>query len=142
MPQVANDVHHARPAPNQESGERILSRVPGHFPAHEVAIPGALFVRALAEHGGRRENEYPRLLSDLEKRLDPDRSVFLCTHLDNVSHALTYEPPFSKFSIGHWGAVDGSNEWKEYDTAVNLRPLVPGSGGAQQYLLRPSRLPK
>jgi len=45
LPQVANDVHHARPAPpNPEPSTRAS-------PAHEVAIPGALFVRALAEHG-------------------------------------------------------------------------------------------
>src|SRR5207237_3896045 len=52
LSQVANDVHHAHPASNQESVERIPgSRIPRYFPAHEVAVAGALFVRALAEHG-------------------------------------------------------------------------------------------
>ena len=49
--QVAHDVHHAHPASNQESVERGLGRVPRHLPAHEVAVPDALFVRALAERG-------------------------------------------------------------------------------------------
>jgi len=50
--QVASDVHHAHPASNQEGVERVLRRrVPRHLPAHEVAVPGALFVRALAKHG-------------------------------------------------------------------------------------------
>ena len=52
LSQVANDVHHADPASNQESVERVLlGRIPRHLPAHEVAVPGALFVRALAERG-------------------------------------------------------------------------------------------
>src|SRR5215472_13138538 len=51
LPQVANDVHPARPAPNQEGVERVLGRVPRHLPAHEVAVAGALFVRALAKYG-------------------------------------------------------------------------------------------
>jgi hypothetical protein len=38
-------VHHAHPAANQENVERVLSRVPRHLPAHEVAVRGALFVR-------------------------------------------------------------------------------------------------
>src|SRR6202023_2389629 len=49
--EVANDVHHAHPASNQEGVERALGRVPRHLPAHEVAVPGALFVRALAKRG-------------------------------------------------------------------------------------------
>src|ERR1022692_1342075 len=52
LSQVANDVHHSQPASNQEGLERVPGgRVPRHLPAHEVAIPGALFVRALAERG-------------------------------------------------------------------------------------------
>src|SRR6516225_2370104 len=51
LSQVANDVHHAHPTSNQEDVARDLSRVPGHLPTHEVAVPGALFVRALTEHG-------------------------------------------------------------------------------------------
>src|SRR4029077_21022748 len=52
LSQVANDVHHAHPASNQEGLERVpRGRIPGHLPAHEVAVPGALFVRALAERG-------------------------------------------------------------------------------------------
>jgi hypothetical protein len=42
LSQVANDVHHAHPASNQEGFERVLGRVPGHLPAHEVAVPRAL----------------------------------------------------------------------------------------------------
>src|SRR5262249_45043170 len=66
LSQVANDVHHAHPASNQENVERVLGRVPRHLPAHEVAVPDALFVRALAERGvsdiaGMQEGQLPNL---------------------------------------------------------------------------------
>jgi hypothetical protein len=52
LSQVTNDVHHAYPASNQEGFERVPGgRVPRHLPTHKVAVPGALFVRALAERG-------------------------------------------------------------------------------------------
>src|SRR5476649_2526833 len=51
LSQVANEVKQAHAAPNQEGVERVLCRIPRHLPAHEVAVPGALVVRALAEHG-------------------------------------------------------------------------------------------
>src|SRR5215212_1180739 len=49
LSQVANDVHQARLASGQESVERVLGRrVPWHLvPSHEIAVPDALFVRAL-----------------------------------------------------------------------------------------------
>src|SRR2546425_12282325 len=51
LPQVANQVKHTQLASNQESVERVLGRVPRHLPSHEVSVPGALFVRTLAQHG-------------------------------------------------------------------------------------------
>src|SRR5579872_7305794 len=53
LPQVANDVHSTLPASYQESVERVLSGVPGHCPSHEIAVPGTLFVGALAKDGER-----------------------------------------------------------------------------------------
>src|SRR5438034_2541713 len=50
LSQVANDVHHAHTASDQEGVERVLGRVPRHLPAHEVAVPRALFVWALAKN--------------------------------------------------------------------------------------------
>jgi len=44
LPQVADNVHSADAASNQERFKRDQRRVPGHLPTHEVAIPGALFV--------------------------------------------------------------------------------------------------
>jgi hypothetical protein len=60
----------------------------------------------------------PRLIAALEAELGPERSVFLCMHKDTEHVAMTYEPHFAKFSVGHWGAIDGRNDWETYDTAV------------------------
>ena len=55
------------PASNKKRFERgPVSRVPGHLPAHEVAIPGTLFVRALADRGvgdvaGMQEGQFADL---------------------------------------------------------------------------------
>lgn len=80
-----------------------------------VARASGVGKRSMKENFGKR---FPRLIADLEGRLSPDRSVFVCLHKDNRPLALDYAPTFAEFSIGHWGKVDGSNAWKNYDTAV------------------------
>src|ERR1700722_7810389 len=49
LSQVANEVKQAHAASNQESVERVLGRIPRHLPAHEVLVPGGLFVLTFAE---------------------------------------------------------------------------------------------
>jgi hypothetical protein len=49
LSEIADDVHHAYAASNQKGIERGLGRIPRYFPAHEVAVSNALFVRALSE---------------------------------------------------------------------------------------------
>jgi hypothetical protein len=68
--QIANEVHHADMASNQESVERAPGgRVPRHLPAHEVAVPDALFVRTLAERGvGDVTAIQVRQLADLRRK--------------------------------------------------------------------------
>jgi hypothetical protein len=39
-------------------------------------------------------------------------------HKDAEHVAKSYETKFARFDVGHWGAVDGSNAWETYDTAV------------------------
>jgi hypothetical protein len=60
----------------------------------------------------------PRLLEALQREVGPDRSVFMCMHKDTKHVALTYAHPFARFDVGHWGAIDGRNDWSDYDTAV------------------------
>lgn len=64
------------------------------------------------------QTRIPRLLSQLEKELGKDRSVFLCVHKRIEHIPLKYAPEFKDFAVAHWGAIDGRNDWKDYDTAV------------------------
>ncbi len=60
----------------------------------------------------------PRLLANLEQNLEPKRKVLLCVHKHLEPTALSYEPRFAKYAVAHWGAIDGRNDWNDYDTAV------------------------
>jgi hypothetical protein len=64
------------------------------------------------------KTRFPRLVADLERRLGNERSVFLCTHRTNEHTARNYDAPFARYDVGHWGAVDGRNDWADFDTAV------------------------
>jgi hypothetical protein len=64
------------------------------------------------------KTRFPRLLHALESEIGPDRSVFLCMHKDTEHVALSYDHHFARFDVGHWGAVDGRNDWDTFDTAV------------------------
>jgi hypothetical protein len=64
------------------------------------------------------KTRFPRLLHALENELGPDRSVFLCMHKDAEHTALSYVHHFARFDVGHWGAIDGRNDWATHDTAV------------------------
>jgi hypothetical protein len=64
------------------------------------------------------KDRIPRLLEDLQERLSPDRRVFLCCHLVVEPYAKTFDPNFAAFDVGHWGAIDGRNDWKDFDVAV------------------------
>jgi hypothetical protein len=59
-----------------------------------------------------------RVLEALQREVGPESSVFMCMHKDTKHVALTYAHPFARFDVGHWGAIDGRNDWSDYDTAV------------------------
>ena len=64
------------------------------------------------------ERRIPRLLANLEETLSSDRKVLLCVH-KRVEHiAVGYDHPFAAYSVAHWGAIDGKNDWQDYDTVV------------------------
>lgn len=70
---------------------------------------------AMVKEGSTR---VPRLLANLENTLGKDRKVFLCVHKRIEHIPLKYQPEFKEFSVAHWGAIDGRNDWKDFDTAV------------------------
>jgi hypothetical protein len=80
-----------------------------------VARDTGLGKHSMVKHIDKR---CPRLLQALEAEISPERSVFVCMHKACEHVPLSYPVHFAKFSVGHWGAVDGRNDWADYDTAV------------------------
>lgn len=60
----------------------------------------------------------PRLIADLEQRLTSDQKVLLCVHKRIEHTALSYSPGLDTYSVAHWGAIDGKNDWNDHDTVV------------------------
>jgi hypothetical protein len=62
---------------------------------------------------------FPRLQANLTEMLPPDRKVLFCVH-KHVEHLVPTREDLgvAKVSATHWGAIDGSNEYRDFDTAV------------------------
>jgi hypothetical protein len=62
---------------------------------------------------------FPRLQAALSQRLTPDCKVLFCVH-KNVEHLVPLQADLGVEAVAsvHWGAVDGSNAYKDFDTAV------------------------
>jgi hypothetical protein len=60
----------------------------------------------------------PRLAKHLSEEIAPGRSVFLCVHKHSEALANTFITDDLKLNVGHWGAIDGKNTWKDCDVAV------------------------
>jgi hypothetical protein len=80
-----------------------------------VARASGLGKTKMTERGKVR---LPRLLASLEQTLPRDRKVLLCVHKRIAHVALSYKPSFEKYSVAHWGAIDGRNDWNDHDTVV------------------------
>lgn len=62
------------------------------------------------------EQILPFVVDDLNRRLS-NRNVFFVTHDALESEVVALKTEFTNH-VGHWGAVDGSNEWMNCDSAV------------------------
>ena len=80
-----------------------------------VARASGLGKTKMREHGKRR---LPRLLASLQTTVPSDSKVLLCLHKRIEHTALSFEPTFAKYSVAHWGAIDGRNDWNDHDTVV------------------------
>jgi broad specificity phosphatase PhoE len=66
----------------------------------------------------KAQDRFPRLLARLQSTLASDRSVLLCTHKAVEHVPLEYQPDFARFAVAHWGAIDGRNDWQDFDAVV------------------------
>lgn len=92
------------------SGTRTYANVTIH-----IARGSGLGKTKMTEKGKVR---IPRLLANLERHLTPDRKVLLCLHKRLEHTALSYTPHFGTYSVAHWGAIDGKNDWNDHDAVV------------------------
>lgn len=70
--------------------------------------------------GEHAKDRFPRILDAVSAKLSSDpasRSVLFVCHKQVEHIAQTYETPF-KLAVGHWGALDGRNDWQDFDTCV------------------------
>jgi hypothetical protein len=66
----------------------------------------------------KKQHRLNRLAGELSERV-PGRTIFLCVHKHSEALAQTFNTgPLENLSMGHWGAVDGKNCWKDCDVAV------------------------
>lgn len=65
----------------------------------------------------RARNRVPQLMSDLSKRIPAQSRAFLCCHKDLEPLIAQYKTPFA-LQTGHWGAIDGLNDYQFCDTFV------------------------
>lgn len=73
------------------------------------------------------------LMSELSQTIPKEGKVFVCCHKDVEPILKGYKPDF-ELSVGHWGAVDGSNQWRDCDTAVIFGlPYMPDTWSANAY---------
>lgn len=64
---------------------------------------------------------FPQVQANLTERLSADRKVLFCVH-KNVEHLVPTQADLgvTEVASAHWGAIDGSNDYKDFDTAVIL----------------------
>lgn len=75
-----------------------------------------------------------KLMSELEGTLKGNLA-FIVTHKKVAPRLVGYDPENFKHMVAHWGALDGSNEWKDCDTVVIFGlPFRPGSFPANVFM--------
>jgi hypothetical protein len=66
----------------------------------------------------KKQHRLNRLAADMATRV-PERSIFLCVHKHSEPLAKTFATgSLINLNVGHWGAVDGKNCWKDCNVAV------------------------
>lgn len=72
---------------------------------------GKKFMRHNAKHLCKE------LVNQLNGELSSENKVLVVTHMELEPILQSYQPDFT-MSVAHWGAITGSNEYRDYDTVV------------------------
>jgi hypothetical protein len=72
------------------------------------------------------------IMSNLARHLQGHQKTLIVTHKDAETAFVKYAP--SSFLTTHWGAIDGSNEWRDADAvAIVSLPRRPDSWATSSY---------
>lgn len=66
-----------------------------------------------------------------------DKSVLFCCHQGLETHliGLKDDSGFRRYDVGHWQALDGRNDWKDFDTVViPSLPYLPAEWSANLFM--------
>jgi hypothetical protein len=108
MYQLMEDRADIAPTP---PGVRDYSNVTLH-----VARTSSIGKTKMEESGDKR---FPQLQANLAEQLSAERRVLFCVH-KHVEHLVPEKADLgvAEVASAHWGALDGSNAYKDFDTAV------------------------
>ncbi|WP_319410290.1 DEAD/DEAH box helicase family protein [uncultured Cohaesibacter sp.] len=67
---------------------------------------------------GNAKNEVAALMGDLQRNGLMDRKVLICCHKTVEPVIELYENHFKALGVAHWNAIDGRNDWSDYDCVV------------------------
>ncbi|MCX2724501.1 DEAD/DEAH box helicase family protein [Roseibium salinum] len=98
---------------------KILPRPEGIRDYSNVRLNLSYGHRVGKEHmcsNGREE--WSRVLEALKRDLDEGRRVLAISHKDNVPVLQTFGHFDGELSVAHWGALDGKNNWADFDSAL------------------------
>lgn len=98
---------------------KVLPRPEGIRDYSNVRLNLSYGHRVGKEHmcGNGRE-EWSRVLETLNRDLEKGRKVLAISHKDNVPVLQTFGHFDGELSVAHWGALDGKNDWADFDTLV------------------------
>ena len=57
-------------------------------------------------------------MGELERTLHHDRRVLVVCHKDMEAHIAGIPSKFTERAVAHWGALDGKNDWRDFDTVA------------------------
>ncbi|WP_321447657.1 DEAD/DEAH box helicase [uncultured Cohaesibacter sp.] len=64
------------------------------------------------------KKEVASLMGDLKESGLMNRKVLICCHKSVEPVIKLYEHHFKALGVAHWGAIDGRNDWSDYDCVV------------------------
>jgi hypothetical protein len=80
--------------------------------------------RAMFKEAKQRTAE---LVTNLEQTLSPNTKLFAVTHMDVEPYLVGHDTAFD-MKVGHYGAIDGSNEYRDCDAVVIFGlPYMPNT---------------